>query len=137
MPGVKKIWATKKTGDVSDDTITHSICRECREHFLTNDGDLRSYLDSFDLPIFLVNQEEKILIANEQSMKLLGKEPEEIEDSLGGDAMECAYARLPGGCGHTIHCKTCAMRNSVTETYRTGESLKKCRPIWIRCRVKK
>ncbi|MBN2104037.1 hypothetical protein JW835_08370 [bacterium] len=48
-----------------------------------------------------------------------------IENYMGGDAMECVYARLPGGCGNTIHCKTCTIRNSVTETFNTGKSLRK------------
>ena len=35
---------------------------------------------------------------------------------LGGVALECAYARLPEGCGKTVHCVTCTIRNTVTST---------------------
>ena len=35
--------------------------------------------------------------------------------------MECVYSRHPGGCGKTVHCEACAIRDSVTKTYRTGE----------------
>jgi hypothetical protein len=39
--------------------------------------------------------------------------------------MECARARLPGGCGKTEHCKACAIRNTVMETHATGKAVEK------------
>ena len=35
---------------------------------------------------------------------------------------ECAYATLPGGCGNTIHCDGCTIRNTVMDTFQTGKS---------------
>jgi hypothetical protein len=40
----------------------------------------------------------------------------------GGDVFECAYASLPGGCGETIHCEACTIRNTVMDTFKTGKS---------------
>ena len=122
-------WCEKALGDievagVSEKVISHGICKECLEHFSKNDHSFRSYLNSFDLPIFAIDSEGKVLIANEESIRLLGKKVEEIENFKGGDAMECAYARLPGGCGNTYHCKTCTIRNSVMETFKTGKNAK-------------
>ena len=45
---------------------------------------------------------------------------------------ECAYARLPEGCGGTVHCSGCAIRRSVYETYETGESRNNI-PATLRC----
>ena len=39
-----------------------------------------------------------------------------------GDVFECANARLPGGCGRTIHCSGCTLRRTVTDTFTTGRS---------------
>jgi hypothetical protein len=35
--------------------------------------------------------------------------------------LECAYARLPGGCGNTEHCKACTIRRTITTTHATGD----------------
>ncbi|MHA1672560.1 MAG: hypothetical protein ACTSYI_02945, partial [Promethearchaeota archaeon] len=36
---------------------------------------------------------------------------------------QCVYSDLPGGCGKTIHCTGCTIRNSAEKTYETGQSL--------------
>ena len=38
--------------------------------------------------------------------------------------MECAYAKLPEGCGNTKHCVACTIRNNVMATFETGRSLR-------------
>jgi hypothetical protein len=53
---------------------------------------------------------------------MLGKGSPEIEGHKGGDVFECAYARLPEGCGNTIHCSGCTIRRTVMETHKTGKS---------------
>jgi len=58
---------------------------------------------------------------NKKACEVLGKEPLEIMQHLGGNVFECAYARLPEGCGRTVHCSGCAIRRTVTKTYETGE----------------
>ncbi len=35
---------------------------------------------------------------------------------------DCIHASKPGGCGETIHCKACTIRNTVEETFETGRS---------------
>jgi len=52
---------------------------------------------------------------------MLGKSQRRVFGLLGGEVMECRYARLPEGCGNTVHCKTCAIRNTVMEVLETGE----------------
>ena len=39
-----------------------------------------------------------------------------------GEAIVCPYARLPGGCGQTIHCRSCTVRLTIHDTYTTGRS---------------
>ena len=102
--------------------ISHGICEECAANMQNPDNkSLREYLDDMKAPVLVVDEEGTILIANKAISGMLGKKVEDIEAFKGGVAMECAYARLPEGCGNTIHCKTCTIRNNVMETFVTGK----------------
>ena len=57
--------------------------------------------------------------ANKQAQSLLQKELPDIEGFKGGEVFECAYASLPGGCGNTVHCDGCTIRNTVMDTFQT------------------
>lgn len=83
---------------------------------------LREYLDTLDVPVVVVDDDVRVITANEQAQLLFGKKLPVIEGSYGGEMAECAYARLPGGCGKTVHCRSCAIRNTVTDTYRTSKN---------------
>jgi hypothetical protein len=84
---------------------------------------LQSYLDSLPVPIFVVDDDVVVQAANKLGYAMLNKQPDQVLKRLGGIVFECAYARLPEGCGRTVHCTGCAIRRSVAHTYETGESL--------------
>lgn len=73
-----------------------------------------------DKPVLLVDQDMHVLSGNWLSQTLTGKQIADITGKLSGDVFECENAILPGGCGVTIHCSGCVIRNSVNETYKTG-----------------
>ena len=50
----------------------------------------------------------------------LKKELHEVEGVIGGLVFECRYAKLPEGCGKTLHCDGCTIRNQVMDTAKTG-----------------
>lgn len=103
--------------------ISHGICPDCARIVLSYRAEpLSNYLDRFSGPVYLVNAEGRIVTANKAAFSALGKKPEDIEGQLGGDAFDCRYADLPGGCGNTIHCKTCTIRMKVTDTLQSGQS---------------
>lgn len=105
--------------------ITHGVCFECLTWLRKSIGQtLRDYLNTFYFPVLLVDSNVDVKIANNDAMDFLGKNLFEIEGYRGGDAVECEYARFPEGCGGTVHCKACAIRNTVTETQKTGKSFK-------------
>ena len=81
------------------------------------------FLDSLKLPVVVINQAGTIVTGNDQAKTLLRKGLPEIEGYKGGEVFECAYARLPEGCGNTMHCSGCTIRRTVMETYETGRSL--------------
>jgi PAS domain-containing protein len=104
--------------------ISHGICPSCKDYFLSSRRPtMDQFLDRLAVPVLVVDPQGGILFANKHALELLGKDLEGVRGYRGGDAMECGYARLPGGCGKTEHCKACTIRNSVMETFSTGRSL--------------
>ena len=104
--------------------ITHGICSLCALKISEFERrTVRQMLSYIQEPVFVVDPEGRVQAANKNALKLLGKKEEDIDGALGGDAFECAYSQEEGGCGQTIHCKTCTMRRSITYTLQTGETL--------------
>lgn len=105
-----------------DQEISHGLCPNCVPKFMAGHGcRFADFLDKLPPPIFVVGDNGRIVGANSEGLRLIDKEAGEIQSRLGGEVFECRHAKEPGGCGQTIHCKTCTIRNSVTETARTGE----------------
>lgn len=98
--------------------ITHGICPECYRILLRQaDGmSFDEYLEEFNAPVLVVNSERRIAAANSSALSMLAKPRECVIGFLGGEAMECKYARLPEGCGQTIHCEACSIRRLVQKT---------------------
>jgi transcriptional regulator of aromatic amino acid metabolism len=107
----------------SGDTITHGICPECAiEIFgpLTQRVTLMEFLDSLAAPVVVADATGKVNYANKQAQALLHKEASDIEGTNAGDVFECAFAKLPEGCGKTTHCDGCTIRNTVMITFQSG-----------------
>ncbi len=119
--------ATPTRGD-----ITHGICPECADYFFTKrDHSLRTLLNSLGKPILVVDDDAHVLDASDSVLAQLNMTAEQVRGSLAGDVIECANAKLPQGCGHTVHCLACAIRNCVRETAETGQPFTRV-PAWIR-----
>lgn len=104
-----------------DGVVTHGICADCADNIEFQLGvSLKKFLNSFRVPIVLVNGDSSALSANRSALDLMGKELAAIDQMLLGNVFECAYSRLPGGCGKTVHCCGCTIRNAVSHTYSTG-----------------
>lgn len=121
-------WCEKDLGSIevieedSDCPITHGICGDCTRKMLSYEAEsLREYLNQFSKPVFLVDKEGRVVTGNNDALSFLNKKHEEIEGKLGGDVFGCKFADLPGGCGNTIHCKTCTIRNAVRDTLESGK----------------
>jgi hypothetical protein len=110
-------------GSIHPDTdISHGICSSCRDNAIFQEGvPLQRYIDSFAIPIFVVDGNVRVTAVNRMACEVLGKEPTAIVHQLGGNVFECEYSRLPEGCGGTIHCSGCTIRRTVTKCFKTGE----------------
>ncbi|MBD3275870.1 MAG: hypothetical protein GF372_11195 [Candidatus Marinimicrobia bacterium] len=104
------------------DAISHGLCDSCSHSFMAQIGmPLDEYLGGIEAPVTVVTPEGRIATANAKGFELLGKNFNEIHGEKGGDVFDCEYARLPEGCGETIHCSGCTIRNTVMATLETGE----------------
>ena len=104
--------------------VTRSFCPACQEYFSSprNPMSLGQFLNQIGVPVLVMDDDVRVLGFNEPARDLLGGRLDCCLGRFGGDVLECAYARLPGGCGNTEHCKACAIRRTVTATHATGDS---------------
>lgn len=97
--------------------IFRGVCASCRRKI--ESGDLQTVheiLDSLHAPILLLDSRQRVRAANKQARDILNRPLLDIENHLIGDAMECLNARLPGGCGQTVHCQACALKKALDRT---------------------
>ncbi len=121
------VWCKAKLPEGAPDSahaITRSLCPNCREYFCKRRSpvSLEQFLSQMDVPVLVMDDDVRVTGFNRTASSLLGCSPDWL-GRYGGDVLECAYARLPGGCGGTEHCKACTIRRSISSTYATGHSL--------------
>lgn len=103
--------------------ITHGLCKDCESHFVFQCGvSEQEYIDDIRFPVCIVDGDGVVLSANRELQTFLGKDVEQIRQFKGGDVFECEFARLPEGCGKTVHCSGCTIRKTVTNTFQTGQA---------------
>jgi hypothetical protein len=119
-------WCYKPLGHKADDrsSITHGIGEICTGNFLKTRVTLTASLNLIEDPLLAFDQENKTVSANELALLALEKKYSAIEDKPFGEVFGCLYSSYPDGCGNTIHCSECQIRNSINHTRATGESLK-------------
>jgi len=125
------MWCSQKIAEVSDSleqerTSAYAVCRCCAEHVtLPPSGPLQKYLDQVNAPVLAIELHAGhymiIRAVNRKACEWLGKEPREIIQHLSGNVIDCAYARLTEGCGKTLFCASCAIKQAVVGTAKTGE----------------
>ena len=121
-------WCNKKMGTIpseleTEKVITHGICIQCADKIYAEKGmELTSFLDRLEAPVVLVDDTGSVRTANKQARKLLQKDLTDIVGYQGGEVFRCANAGLPEGCGNTIHCSGCTIRNTVMDTLQSGKS---------------
>ncbi|OGS41737.1 MAG: hypothetical protein A2506_09275 [Elusimicrobia bacterium RIFOXYD12_FULL_66_9] len=130
MTTVRRVcsWCKKSLGTVEGDfdprfPITHSICPDCSRRAAAEMGlkTIQEFLDDLGVPVLMMDDDARVLAASRRAQDVLGKDLPQLVGEKGGDVIECVAAKLPGGCGKSLHCRACAIRNSVTKTYQTGE----------------
>jgi len=114
---------------LDDDRTSHGMCNDCFAYFARQKSGLPldDYLDGFEVPLLIVNKEGRIAALNKKAAVRLEKPRKEIVGLLPGEAIECDFARLPEGCGNTVHCETCTLKQTIMHTLTTGKAIKNVR----------
>jgi hypothetical protein len=114
---------TVPSGLLSDTNITYGICEGCLDaYFGLRQIGILDFIDNLDAPVIVIDEAGNVNSANRKARVLLQKDLPHIEGFKGGDVFECAFAKLPEGCGETNHCDGCSIRNTVMDTFQTGKS---------------
>ncbi|MBN1548203.1 MAG: hypothetical protein JW902_16250 [Syntrophaceae bacterium] len=120
-------WCGKELEDIprgeADPTlISHGVCEDCAFHLLAQCGiTLRDYLNKIEAPVFVIDQDNRIIASNERASGLFEKDHADMDNVLCGEVFECEHARLANGCGKTVHCSGCTVRLCIKKTIETGE----------------
>jgi len=73
------------------------------------------------VPLFVVNPDSGFIYANAQGRALISEDLTGMQNSPPvGEVFECIYSKSSTGCGETLHCKSCTIRNTVLATVTTG-----------------
>ncbi len=120
-------WCNKEltinSAAADDRQISHGICDACAARVLANPGEtMLDFLDRLEAPVLAVLPDVRVYTANKRAQALLGKDLEHLRNYRGGEVIECHHAHLGEGCGLTVHCQSCTIRRTVTETFATGKS---------------
>ncbi|MGA3127840.1 MAG: PAS domain-containing protein [Candidatus Korobacteraceae bacterium] len=75
-------------------------------------------LNAIPVPIFIVDEDVRILDSNAAAQRMFGLSNVEIRSRRGGEVLNCLNSHNPEGCGKAPECKNCVIRNSV------GDALK-------------
>ena len=120
-------YCKKHLGDIEeigDDTvrISHGVCLDCLPKFVAGTGTpYTEYLDRLQVPLFVVSSDSRVIYANTRGRALGAEDLSELQNHPpAGEVFECFYAKSSEGCGETVHCKSCTIRNTVLATATTG-----------------
>ncbi|MBN2349190.1 MAG: PAS domain S-box protein [Bacteroidales bacterium] len=73
--------------------------------------------------MILMDENLRIQSVNQYGIKYLNKDYNGIMGLLGGKVFDCINSFNPKGCGHSVNCQHCVIRNSVHKTLKTKSNL--------------
>ncbi len=77
-----------------------------------------SILNAIPSPVFIVDNDVRIIEFNEAAAPLLSKNPDMALRMRAGEALHCIHSSdSPDGCGKGEHCHDCVIRNSVRRSF--------------------
>ena len=86
---------------------------------------LNTIFDHAPIVMILVNTEGRVENINYTGVQTIGRPKEEVLGLLGGQVFQCVNSFSQGGCSRGSYCERCPVRNTVMETFRTGNGFHK------------
>ena len=82
------------------------------------DIESRTLADALPAPLFVVDEDVRILDANQAAHQMLNSPPEIVLRKLCGEVLHCNDERQSEqGCGETVSCPECVIRKAVRKAY--------------------
>jgi len=102
--------------DITERKHAEEELRESRE-------ELEAIYENAPLLMLLLDSERRVRKGNKHATDFIGASEESMMMQRGGEVLGCIH-RLdhPNGCGFGPGCEECTIRNTVLETFRTGQS---------------
>ena len=70
--------------------------------------------NAMPMPVFVVDEDVRILECNAATVRLFGPDKQAIIMRRGGEILHCVHAKeVPEGCGRVPACPDCPVRNAV------------------------
>lgn len=119
-------WCNKTIVDQDDEDdkvapISHGICKKCAKIMFSEVAEsLDTFLERFNVPILVIDAAENVLAANKRALARASLKAADLPGMRCGDVLQCINATDAAGCGRTVHCHSCVIRNSVLHTQATG-----------------
>ena len=93
-------------------------------------------LNAIPVPIFIVDEDVRILDSNAAAEKAFGLSRDAIRSRRGGEALGCLRSQAEG-CGKSLDCKSCVIRNSVSKCLDAVSTTQRRMKFEIRTEAKK
>jgi PAS domain-containing protein len=85
---------------------------------IKEDGLYHVILDAMPIPVFVVDEDVRIVDRNAAAVQLSAEDPEFVLNRLCGTVLNCLHeTETDEGCSHSPACGECVIRHSVTETF--------------------
>lgn len=97
--------------------------RKAEETIIRSEKELGAMYKNVPVLLVLVDEERRVVRANEAALDFAQRTMKEIMGIRGGEALGCLNSLDdPNGCGFGPNCTICGVRNTVLDTFKTGKS---------------
>lgn len=87
-------------------------------------ANLQMIFDVVNVGMLLIDQDGVVKRINNTASQWVKKDLQKSYDSQPGNLLGCIHAVTdPAGCGHTLHCAACPIRNTFESVLRSGQSV--------------
>ena len=96
--------------------------KKAEEALRDSEAELFTIYNNSPIIMFLVDEDRRVLKANQLALESTNRQYDEIVGLRGGEALRCIHAADPAGCGFGVQCEECIVRNTVLDSLRTGNA---------------
>lgn len=84
----------------------------------------RQILDAMPVMALIVDEDIRVIDANVNAIQEFGNDFKKIRHRRTGEIFQCHHSlEQPGGCGHSVYCGHCPIRNSVKAAHQGNRTV--------------